>query len=159
MSPKIHPKIHVLIVEDDPDQAESMRRVLASRTEVDYAADVVGNVAEAVAFLKSPDGIDVVLLDLGLPDSQGTDTIERVKAACAPVPIIALTGWSGPEYADKAKAAGAADLLTKPAQPADVSEKLQLAVIYRQADQDKAEMGKMLEDFRAILEKLRPGER
>jgi|GEM_PF-1545815 len=68
-----------------------------------------------------------VLLDLNLPDLSGDRVIERIRAldeACATVPILVLTAGATDEQARRCQAAGANDILTKPAEP----EKLQVAL-------------------------------
>jgi len=58
-------------------------------------------------------GINVILLDLGLPDSQGIDTFNRVRVQAAGVPIIVLTSLNDKELAFKAAQEGAQDYLVK----------------------------------------------
>jgi len=56
---------------------------------------------------------DAVLLDLGLPDSGGIDTLARVQAAAPGIPIVVATGLEQEGLAGEALAAGADDLVTK----------------------------------------------
>jgi len=65
-------------------------------------------------------GIDVVLLDLGLPDSQGLETLGKVRAQAAAMPIIVLTGLDDEVTAVEAVRQGAQDYLVK----GDVDSKL-----------------------------------
>jgi signal transduction histidine kinase len=58
-------------------------------------------------------GVDVVLLDLSLPDSAGFETIERLHSAVPRVPIVALTGPDGADLALDAVKRGADDCLVK----------------------------------------------
>jgi diguanylate cyclase (GGDEF)-like protein len=56
---------------------------------------------------------DVVLLDLGLPDSQGMETVERMVTAAPEIPIVVLTGINDPELGVEAVQRGAQDYLPK----------------------------------------------
>ena len=62
--------------------------------------------------LRQP-GIDVVLLDLSLPDSEGMDTIARVHAEGAEVPIVALSGTDDDRIMQDTLKHGADDYLVK----------------------------------------------
>ena len=59
------------------------------------------------------DGIDIVLLDLGLPDSQGLETLNQVRAAAPDVPVVVLTGADDETLALDAAQQGAQDYLIK----------------------------------------------
>jgi signal transduction histidine kinase len=58
-------------------------------------------------------GVDIVLLDLGLPDGHGLDTVRRAHAAAPEVPVIVLTGLDDEALAAEAMIAGAQDYLIK----------------------------------------------
>jgi CheY-like chemotaxis protein len=62
--------IRVLVVEDNRDDAELLKKILEGRTEAQYVVELARTCAEATARLRS-NGIEVVLLDLGLPDAHG----------------------------------------------------------------------------------------
>lgn len=140
--------IKVLIVEDNPDQAESLRRVLESRTEIKYTVDTVRTLSEATRRLDE-NGIDAVLLDLRLPDGPRSpkDVVRTIADRYPNVGIVAMTGWSGPEIEEPVKEAGAGEVLIKPASPVDVSTKLQQVVIYRRYNRRKAVNERMLSEL------------
>jgi two-component system, OmpR family, KDP operon response regulator KdpE len=99
----------VLVVDDDPQILRALRINLRARShEVDVAAD--GATALRVAAAHPP---DLVVLDLGLPDLDGTEVIRGLRG-WTNVPVIVLSGRA--EGADKVGAldAGADDNLTKP---------------------------------------------
>lgn len=73
-----------------------------------------GSAAEALDILDTQDEVDLVLLDLDLPDSQGLATIDRVTAGADGIPVIVLTGQADdPELAVSALRRGAHDHLVK----------------------------------------------
>jgi two-component system sensor histidine kinase/response regulator len=128
-------RIHVLVVDDNPDHLVSIKKLLESRTEVRYAIHTAASVREAENILKNATlvkPIDAVLLDLSLPDASGTEAVSRIKEAAstdAGPGIVVLTGWGDAE--EPAKKAGADDFLTKPAEPLELSKRLQFVAIQR----------------------------
>jgi two-component system KDP operon response regulator KdpE len=99
----------VLVVDDEPQLLRALRITLtASGYEVHTAATGLRALAEATT--RPP---DLVILDLGLPDIDGAEVIDRLRAHSA-VPIIVLSGRTS--GADKVPAldAGADDYITKP---------------------------------------------
>ncbi len=96
------PGAHILLVEDNPDHAELIRcrlQVGASFETLSTLADLRQRVSEG--------GVDLVLLDLNLPDSKGIDTVEAAVACVGGVPIVVLTSHRDPQLADKCAYAGA----------------------------------------------------
>ena len=57
--------------------------------------------------------IDLVLLDLSLPDSSGVETVTRFRSAMHSVPLVVLTGMSQDEVGSKCLAAGANTFISK----------------------------------------------
>lgn len=98
----------VLLVEDSPTQAEIAKGRLEARgAQVECAPTL----AEALQRLRQP-GVDVILLDLTLPDSTGVETFYRVRAACD-VPVVIWTGDDNAEMALRTMKKGAQDYLIK----------------------------------------------
>lgn len=61
----------------------------------------------------SEGAVDAILLDLGLPDSQGLETFEKIHAAAPQVPIVILTGFKDDAQGVEAVRRGAQDYLNK----------------------------------------------
>jgi len=113
--------IRVLLIGDNPGDARLIREMLApgpcpgTRAEVRSAifdlecADRLSTGLERL----TEGGIDVLLLDLGLPDSRGLDTLGRAYAQAPQVPIIVLTVLDDEALAVKAMREGAQDYLVK----------------------------------------------
>ncbi len=70
-------------------------------------------VSLAEASRMAPAGIDCILLDLGLPDTQGIDGVRRLREAAPDVAVVVLTGLDGDRLGLDAVAAGAQDYLVK----------------------------------------------
>lgn len=71
-----------------------------------------GRLAEGLEIL-SAQAIDLVLLDLSLPDSEGYETFENLRRAVPAVPVIVLTGFDDEAMAERAVRHGAQDFLAK----------------------------------------------
>ncbi len=68
---------------------------------------------QAESLLKNASGVDAILLDLGLPDSDGLESLARAEAAAPHVPIVVLTGFDDEELGVEAVRKGAQDYLVK----------------------------------------------
>ena len=104
--------IKVLLIEDNPGDARLIREALAEARGATFDLAWVERLEMGLQRL-AEGGIDVVLLDLGLPDSWGLDTVSRAHAQARQVPIIVLTGSEDEEVGVKAVQAGAQDYLVK----------------------------------------------
>lgn len=84
--------VRVLLIEDDPIDAESVRRNL-DRTREQHPVDLdwVAELASGLERLAN-DAFDLVLLDLGLPDSSGLSTLLQLREHDENVPVVVLTG-------------------------------------------------------------------
>ncbi len=104
--------IKVLLVEDNPGDARLLQEFLA---EGDSSQFELAHVTRLSAGLKrlAEGGIDVVLLDLMLPDSSGLETFSKVHAHTPGTPIILLTGVNDGMLALQAVRQGAQDYLVK----------------------------------------------
>ncbi|HEV8050550.1 MAG TPA: response regulator, partial [Thermoplasmata archaeon] len=98
--------IHVLVVEDQPADAKLVEIALASEPAGAYPLRRATTIAEALRAL-ALDAVDVVLTDLGLPDSAGVDGVVRLKRARPELPVVVLSGADDPERQRDALAAGA----------------------------------------------------
>ena len=102
----------VLLVEDDELLAGTLTDQFAEHDEFDVEHLTTG--AEAIEKLSAEGHIDLVLLDVGLPDMDGRDACKRLRSAGFKSPIIMLTGADGDEDVVTGLDAGANDYVTKP---------------------------------------------
>jgi DNA-binding NtrC family response regulator len=105
-------RIHVLLVEDDPTQAALTRSLLRQQFDGGLRLWETTHVEVALDHLQDP-SVEVVLLDLDLPDSRGMATVERVIKAAPEVPIVVLTGHDDHKMRAAALAHGAHAYLVK----------------------------------------------
>jgi two-component system KDP operon response regulator KdpE len=113
----------ILIVEDEPALLRALRINLRARG-YDVATAPTGLEALAEAERQPP---DAVLLDLGLPDLDGTEVIRRLRTWCT-VPVIVLSGRAGPGDKIAALDAGADDYVTKPFSMEELLARLRAAL-------------------------------
>lgn len=114
---------NVLVVEDERDIREVLRRYLER---AGFSVLTTGSGAEALRLLASA---DLVVLDLGLPDIDGTDVLREIHRL-ANLPVIVLTARSSTEDRIHGLELGADDYVTKPFSPAEVVLRVQ-AVLHR----------------------------
>ncbi len=113
------PQRRVLIVEDNPDAADSLREVLAAwGQQVEVARDGVEGVEKARGFRP-----DLVLCDVGLPrlDGYGVARALRAEPELASVYLVAVTGYASSDDQRRVADAGFNRHLAKPV-PVDVIE-------------------------------------
>lgn len=103
--------ITVLVVEDDPMDRQAFERALdqsALEFKLLEAATLEGGVANLKASL-----VDVVVLDLGLPDGEGLSNLSSIQEADPRVPVVILSGRVDEQIALEAVKAGAQDFISK----------------------------------------------
>ena len=137
--------IRVLLIEDDEVDAAQVRRTLRDDPGECHLHSVV-TLREGLERLGKGD-VDVVLLDLHLPDSHGVETVARLREADPGVPILVLTSAHDPQVALGALTAGAQDFLVK--------EELGIASVLSRSIRYAIERRKMAEQERRLEARLR----
>ena len=100
----------ILVVDDEPIIRENLERILKEER---YAVSSVETGREALKFLESTN-VDVVLLDLNLPDINGLDVLEKAKELDPDLMVIVITGYASVDSAVKSLKIGAYDYIKKP---------------------------------------------
>lgn len=99
------------------DDSSEFQRIFSHHCEkAGVAVTEATTVASAVAAVGST-GIDVVYLDLHLGEGSGFDALEQLRGAGYDGPVVVLTGDESAAVAERARAAGVAQVLTKPVMP------------------------------------------
>lgn len=104
--------IKVLLIEDDFEDADFLRELLAAETDPSFEVEHVERLESGLKRL-TQGGIDVVLLDLSLPDAQGLETTTKVHGKAPQVPIVVLTGLDDDTLSLEIVRRGAQDYLVK----------------------------------------------
>src|SRR5258708_1851315 len=90
--------IQVLLIEDDPEDTMLLMNTMAKSgwPTLKFTLLCADDLKSGLKILEEG-GVEVVLLDLMLPDSQGMETIIKVRAKAPDVPIVVLTGMQDEE--------------------------------------------------------------
>jgi len=114
--------INVLIVDDHASFRQPLASVLEHGTDI-HVVGQAGTATEARALLVDllvDPGINVITVDLGLPDGDGVDLIREIRALVSDVAALVITADDDPERLAAAVEAGAAGLIHKSAPPEDI---------------------------------------
>ena len=126
---------HILFIDDNTYNRDVIRQQL---TQLGFTVSEAENGEQGLQMLQQ-EAIDLVLLDLLMPGLSGFDVVERIRGSdhARTLPVLALTADTQQQTADKARACGFTDILTKPVpEPqllAALSEHLQLTWEYETA--------------------------
>ena len=107
-----HTDVHVLLVEDNPADAEVVRVALADDPASDWALRHESTLESAVRYTQN-ETVDVILLDLGLGRTDGIATLQSALGEFSPTPIIILSALDSIPLAEEAVELGAQDFLLK----------------------------------------------
>jgi PAS domain S-box-containing protein len=112
----------VMIVDDERPLVNVAEEVLAG-----LGYEPVGfssSVDALAAFRAEPERYDIVLTDETMPDMTGTDLAHEIRRLRADIPIVLMSGYSGPQLTERARSAGVWDILRKPLVSRDIAEAL-----------------------------------
>jgi DNA-binding response OmpR family regulator len=104
--------MRILLVEDNPADARLLQILLKEAGSAPLEMRHADRLSTGLKYVAEP-GIDVVLLDLSLPDSQGVETLVRMHEAAGGVPIVVMTGIEDEALGVALVQAGAQDYLVK----------------------------------------------
>ena len=102
----------LLLVEDSPGDTRLLREMLNEQNSLNVQLTHLECMSEAEKFL-AENAVDIILLDLGLPDAQGLEAIRRAHVAAPGVPLVVLTGLDDEALAVQALQQGVQDYLIK----------------------------------------------
>lgn len=141
--------LHVLLVDNDPDDVHSIRTLLHSASPGQFELVHRGTVSEAHALLESS-RVDVVLSDLMLPDSRGLDTLRSLRTAG--VPVVVLTSIDDQHLGRQAVEAGAEDFLIKGEVDSRLLSRALLYAVHRHGA--RAQLQESVERLRIITQQV-----
>ena len=144
------PKTRVLLlVEDNPGDAELVIDLLAESRDENYQVVHVYRITDAIERLQST-AVDVVVLDLRLPDCSGVDSVKALHESAGKVPIVVLTGTDDEQLALSCIDAGAQDYLPKSEIRAQNLKRAIGYAITRIREAQLRELQETLERYRAL---------
>ncbi len=140
--------IKVLLIEDNPGDARLIEVMLSLVSGALFDVENANRLSDGLKHL-SEGKIDAVLLDLGLPDSSGLDTFEKVHDHAPEVPIVMLTGLDDTELSLEGVRMGAQDYLVKGRVDGDLlARTLRYAIERKSAE-------KRIEHLNSVLKAIR----
>jgi DNA-binding NarL/FixJ family response regulator len=118
--------VKILIVDDHALVRRGMGHVVR---ECFTEAEVVeaGNAVEAIEVMTS-DNVNVALVDVRMPDSDGLELLHQMKERWPDTPVIMLTSFDHAQYVRRALAEGAAGYMLKDATPEDLEQAIKVAI-------------------------------
>lgn len=107
---------HLLVIDDEPFIGRIVRLEFEQGP---YTVSVATDGDEGLAFLREHRDVDLVLLDVNMPNRSGLDVLEEARGdpSLSKVSFVVLTAAGQSAYAERARALGAAAFLTKPFSP------------------------------------------
>lgn len=138
--------LRVLLIEDNPGDARLVREMLAETKGIPFKLDWADQLAKGLELLNE-ERVDVILLDLSLPDSSGYETLTRTMAAAPDIPIVVMTGLNDETVAVQAVRAGAQDYLLKGQADGNLLIRaIRYAIERKEATTEREELIKELQD-------------
>ena len=102
----------VLLIEDNPGDVRLIREMLSESRNISLEIEHADHLSTGLDRI-AQGGLDILLLDLGLPDSQGLETLSTVHKQAPGMPIVVMTGLSDETIGIQAVQEGAQDYLIK----------------------------------------------
>lgn len=127
-----HRHFKVLIVDDEPDMAENLQRMLQGSG---YEAVVETQSLRALECVER-ERPDLILTDLRMPGLDGIALLEQIRQRQAQVPVIMLTAYASVDSAVEAMQKGASDYVAKPCSREELVLKVQKALAWRQLEEE-----------------------
>jgi two-component sensor histidine kinase len=144
-------RLRVLLIEDNAGDVRLIREMLTEAKETIFHLESADRLTTGMERLATAP-FEVVLLDLLLPDSQGLETFQQVRARVPEIPILVLSGLDDEELARRALQAGAQDYLIKgQVDSRGLDRAIQYALERQRAEQERERLLAQLQD--AVHEK------
>lgn len=146
-------QIHILLIEDNPSDVAQVRQILDVEPQ-SFMLTVCRRLDEGLAHLQK-NAVDLILLDLSLPDGHGLDVLLQLNARSYAIPIIILTSTDDKLVASIALKQGAQDYLIKETLIPDLVIRAIHYALYRK--QVELELDVQRQNFHSIVEKSDDG--
>ncbi len=137
-------KAKVLIVDDEPSMLRYLQTVLEAES---YEVQAVKSGTEAVVCVRQDPSLDLVLLDVLMPEIDGLQTLDLLRQARPNIKVIMLSCTTDPRKVVQAIRLGAVDYLTKPFQIQDLEAVLEHSLSSGIAPSETLEPGQSIEEL------------
>jgi signal transduction histidine kinase len=147
--------LDILLVEDNPGDAKLVQHYLETAETRYFVEDISLTHLESLTATRDvePEAFDVLLLDLGLPESRGLETLDRATDLLNGLPIIVLTGMQDREKSMAAIERGAQDYLPKSELDGDrLVRALRYAIVRSRQQRTLRRRKDQMEFFNSILQ-------
>jgi len=125
-------KAKILAVDDEPEMLETLEEILSG---AGYEVKTATESPRAFELIAG-DKPDLIITDLVMPEVDGIDFLERVKAHYPHIPVILLTGYATVDSAVEAMKKGASDYLSKPFLAAELLLRVEKCLTWRELNEE-----------------------
>jgi two-component system NtrC family response regulator len=125
-------KAKILAVDDEPEMLETLEEILSG---AGYEVRIETESPKAFELI-ARERPDLIITDLVMPEVDGIDFLERVKAHYPRIPVILLTGYATVDTAVDAMKKGASDYLSKPFLAAELLLRVEKCLTWRELDEE-----------------------
>ena len=134
--------IRVLVADDQSMVRAGFRMLLADEDDIEVVAEA-SNGRDAVDIVRKGD-VDVILMDLSMPDQSGVDALAAIKARAPDLPVLILSGFPEEHYATTLLRQGASGYLNKDCDPEEIVKAIR--TVYRGRKYITAGVAELLAD-------------
>lgn len=147
----------ILIVDDDPANRDVLSRTLSKKG---YTVTQASNGAEALASLRGEEPAELVLLDIMMPETNGWEVLQRMKAdeALRGIPVIMISGLDETDAVVRCLELGAEDYVQKPFVPTILKARVGASLEKKRARDREADLYQRLQDSYRELREYMAGE-
>ena len=150
-------EIHILLIEDNPGDARLIEEMLAEAASTQFSLKHSASLSEGLVSL-SENTHNVILLDLGLPDGNGLDSVNEITKVAPMIPVVMLTGLDDEKTAVSALQFGVQDYLVKGRIDSDLlARSIRYAIERKQIEEElrrhREELMTLVEERTAELQK------
>ena len=127
-------KVLVLVVDDEPDiEALFRQQFRRDLRQARFAMDFATSGPQALGLIATCEGRDIILLlsDVNMPGMSGFDLLERARALRPDLPVVMITAYDDAATRQRAAAAGAAGLIAKPIDFAELRAEIDRRLLAR----------------------------
>jgi len=122
----------ILAVDDEPEMLETLEEILAG---AGYEVKTTTESPQAIGIIEK-DPPDLIITDLMMPELNGVDFLERIKAHYPHIPVILLTGYASVDSAVDAMKKGASDYLSKPFFSEELLMRVEKCLTWSEVDEE-----------------------